>query len=900
MKYFITLLGILCLQPLWGQLDADLFNRLRDSAQTAFVESRFEDCVEITDHLADTLRRSGDYQGYVMFSMYNGWTHLIQLRDVKAAERYAVRALDTMHATVGESFPHLPDLYSLLSGVYHQKGNFEKGIEYQEKGLFILQERGMTGQYPEYVQQSNLGLAYLEHQRYQTALPYLRHGLSILEGLRTQYPDDTNLMILLSKEYAKIASCLIGLNDTTGALADARRGWHYRNMTGIADSHQFHNINLIMALAHSHAGHRDSAMFYFRQLDTLVHRHFQTAPVRIAGMYREMAEHELRYADLERALACNDSALRALGLELAADQHLSTDTMASSYCYHCEPAYFEQRVRILFRMGKSGDDARQHLQAALTTAERGLARLEDLRATLNYREGSKQALFDQYASLYSYGGLAAARLYAMTHDMELLERSFALSEAAKASVLLEALLATDAVAALTEEEQRLEEDLAIELIRCEGLYEAALAAQDTLGAVAVANGALFRARQGYDAFVESLRSDHPEYFDAVYASDVVDAGEVQALLAEDEVLLSYVVHEQENVLQIFAIDHQGIQNYTQPWSDSTEQQIVQFVNALDNRLLVQNRRRRAFIQASHDLYATLLEAPLRSGEEYSKLIIIPNGPLVMLPFEVLVQNQTDLPFDKLDYVLRDKVISYQYSSPLLVRSRTRDTDYTRELLAFAPVFDGAGQVHSVAVRDQTGLDTSYTSVTHDGWAALPQSEAEVQQISALFAPDAVVHYTRAAATETALRAALQVPTRFIHIASHSFANYVDPRYSGIACAAEDGSADGILRANEIAGIRSRSDLVVMSSCESGKGPLRRGEGMIGLNRSFIQQGARCVLFSHWKVDDQATSRLMVSFYAEVQAGKSYAEALRLAKLAMINDPVSATPAYWSAFTLIGS
>lgn len=97
-----------------------------------------------------------------------------------------------------------------------------------------------------------------------------------------------------------------------------------------------------------------------------------------------------------------------------------------------------------------------------------------------------------------------------------------------------------------------------------------------------------------------------------------------------------------------------------------------------------------------------------------------------------------------------------------------------------------------------------------------------------------------------------------------------------------------------------ADLVVLSSCESGVGPLLAGEGMVGLNRSFLQAGVPNLVFSLWKIDDLATSQRMVKFYQEFLSGKSYAEALRIAKLSLLESPETALPAYWASFMMIGS
>ena len=103
---------------------------------------------------------------------------------------------------------------------------------------------------------------------------------------------------------------------------------------------------------------------------------------------------------------------------------------------------------------------------------------------------------------------------------------------------------------------------------------------------------------------------------------------------------------------------------------------------------------------------------------------------------------------------------------------------------------------------------------------------------------------------------------------------------------------------------SGCELVVLSACESGLGTARGGEGMIGLRRSFRIAGARSVISSLWKVNDEATAELMKAFYQNLWVkGLGKMEALRTAQLSMLekNRRVHKRPlpATWGAFVLDG-
>jgi len=120
--------------------------------------------------------------------------------------------------------------------------------------------------------------------------------------------------------------------------------------------------------------------------------------------------------------------------------------------------------------------------------------------------------------------------------------------------------------------------------------------------------------------------------------------------------------------------------------------------------------------------------------------------------------------------------------------------------------------------------------------------------------------------------------------------------------------DGLVRAGEVVREwRLNAELVVLSACETGLGKKVVGEGYVGFAHAFLQAGARSVLVSLWKVDDEATGLLMRRFYEGwLERGLRKAEALRQAKrwLRAREDERGrqrfAHPYYWSAFVLIGA
>jgi CHAT domain-containing protein len=243
-------------------------------------------------------------------------------------------------------------------------------------------------------------------------------------------------------------------------------------------------------------------------------------------------------------------------------------------------------------------------------------------------------------------------------------------------------------------------------------------------------------------------------------------------------------------------------------------------------------------------------------------------------------------------------------------SEQTDNKNLLDFAGFAPVFKSDNKYAIATQRDgfagKYGSDTTYLEPLRGQqyFRELPNSEEEVTQIASLFkqANRTAVTYTYGQSTKTAFKN--EGPRyNILHIATHAFANNKEPELSWLAFANKDSTLtntqndDGVLYAGEIYGLSLNAGLIVLSACETGVGKVIKGEGIMSLSRSLMYAGVSNIILSLWRVGDLDSKVLMIEFYKANISGKSYADALRTAKLSMLKKKSS--PKSWAGFVLFG-
>jgi CHAT domain-containing protein len=188
---------------------------------------------------------------------------------------------------------------------------------------------------------------------------------------------------------------------------------------------------------------------------------------------------------------------------------------------------------------------------------------------------------------------------------------------------------------------------------------------------------------------------------------------------------------------------------------------------------------------------------------------------------------------------------------------------------------------------------------------LPEAEQEVRTLRRLYGESRSRVYIGAQAREERVKTEAG-RARILHFATHGTLNNASPMYSHLALAQGGAKEDGLLEAWELMQLDLKADLAVLSACETARGRIGAGEGMIGLSWAMFIAGVPTIVVSQWKVEAAATRDLMVNFHrgliSQPEGGKARtlkSEALRQSALKLLKEPETRHPFYWAGFVLVG-
>ena len=402
---------------------------------------------------------------------------------------------------------------------------------------------------------------------------------------------------------------------------------------------------------------------------------------------------------------------------------------------------------------------------------------------------------------------------------------------------------------------------------------------------------LDKARLNYQAFQNALYTAHPELKTQRGEASIINHQELAGLLPNaSSVLLEYVVTDEQTFL--FAITKPAenaaaqIQVYTLPIKRA---ELVKQIESFRQQLATRDLGFRVSASKLYDLLLKPAQAQLRSK---TNVVIAPDSNLWDLPFQALVN-------DSGRFFIEDAAITYAPSLTVL-REMTRrrlnqpTTRAPTTLLAFGnPIAGGEKANHSGASLRDSNLDP------------LPEAGEEVKTLARLYGAARSKVYVGAEAREDRVKSEAG-QAGILHFTTHGTLNNASPMYSYLTLAEGGPNDDGLLEAWELMQLDLKAELAVLSACETARGRIGAGEGVIGFSWAMFIAGVPSIVVSQWKVESAGTRDLMVNFHRSLiqpvgpkQTKSTKSDALRQAALKLMRNPQTSHPFYWAGFVLVG-
>ncbi len=803
------------------------------------------------------------------------------------------KSLDIFIHTVGEDHYRTAVVYNELANIFYTTGEFDHAADYFKRSLDI--KKNVYGKV-----HSSIGVA---HENLASALFSLG---KVKESLEISKIAEEIFHETLQEDHPRFANSYINM----GACYKSSENWpqalkYFDKALQILKKNNPRNPEILKSLWHLGdvylaIGDSVNSFLSLQNACSKSTELFKDRHPCIVDSYFNLGKFHSKHGNTINALMHYQKAIIQACSNFS-NLDWQTNPIRNDIIHHYQvlPVLIEKaRMISTFDML---DDEQSSLVLAYSTYRLAADVLDDLRQSY-LAEKSKLVIVDSYSYFFDDALDVLFRLQKYRPDFSVRE-AFALAEKKRATALWETLSKSQA--------ERLagipDSLLALELKIREKIAHFEISLSKELENIVPDSAKLqllethiFDQRLKFQTLLKKIESSYPAYYENKYQSKIYDYKEIQTRLDFNTTLVEYTLSD--DALFSLVVTPDTI-HFAKIKLNEFLESIDQFRHTITNRT---SRGKSSFLKYSHHLYQILVK-PIEQHLQREKVVLIPDGKLFYIPFEALVTSyHPDSSWHDQPFWVNEKEISYHYSATLF--STLKDTlpsSGVNSFVGFAPVFmdQSSEQSNQNLLANPQVKDLMHSSRSVDSetnrFLPLPETRKELFAIEKLQNRQCkTAIFINKEANETNFKNLKKHDV--VHIASHAFFNEKNPALSGIAFAKESNSdEDGILYSSEIYNLDLDCDLVVLSSCEGGVGPLVKGEGLMALGRGFMWSGAENIIFSLWKADDYMTRHLMEQFYTHLQKEQSFSKPLTLAKRAFLQNPELALPAFWSSFILVG-
>ncbi|TPN83044.1 CHAT domain-containing protein [Aquimarina algicola] len=832
------------------------------------------------------------------------------------ALRYFNKALKVLNKKSERLFS---SIYNEIGIINLKKGWYNKSLQYFEKALIISKK--ILGKHHSRIsaRYNNIGLVYQHQGKYNKAISYYNKANEIyIEILGKNHT-------AVARVYNNIANCYKAKKEYT--LAD----YFYKKALQIRINKYGENHHETSYTYHDLAGicivkkEYDTALSFYKKA-LKIHKHFfgntnyNVSDINnaIAHVYRLKKEYhnalEILLKSIEVRLLTDGKhhPRTAKSYNLIAktyhqkkdyknallyyDKAITANTKSQENLTHHNVdfgQYLDLNILLQTYQGKAKVLRDQHQENHnLTSLEESIkiyhktdTLIKSIRQTLqNYQD--KITFADLTQKVYEGAIQAQLQYYNVTQNQEALEQAFLYSEKSKANALKGLLAASNAKSfiglptTIQNAEKNLKTDYAF--YTSEITNEWNMQHPDSTKIVAYENQ-LFNIGRKLDSLTQHIAKKYPKYYQLQHKNDSISIADIQKNLDTHTTIVEFFTSD--STTYVFTVSKNSIKATT-----LATPKLEENIKKLRKSIITQETF--AFKTLSHQIYKQII-SPIKKQLTGDQIIIIPDGPLWHLNFELLLtENDASNNPRNLSYLLKTHAIGYASSAKLLFTTRPKKDKLSKnrqECLAFS-FSDSLYKVNSETISLATLRDTH---------ADLPGTREEIKAISEII--EGQYYYGNQAIETNFKEHASQY--NILHLALHGEIDNERPENSRLLFTKnQDAIEDNYLYSHELFALNIPAELAVLSACNTGDGKIAKGEGIMSIGNAFQYAGTKSLLLTSWEVSDQTTPELMKYFYINLKKGMNKIKALQQAKLQYLThaDINRTDPFYWGGFYLIGN
>ncbi|MCF8248105.1 MAG: CHAT domain-containing protein [Saprospiraceae bacterium] len=868
----------------------------------------YEKALSIYQQLPGTEREKGMAAAY-----HNLGSLYVRSQNFPKAMEALGHALELKKKVFGPSAPSTLGTIGLQADTWLLMGNLNKALELQQTIVRIAtaanDEEGLASSYRE------ISKIYQRKKDYKTAEEYIRKAIEIYgknpeRNLQNEAFCEHQMgnVVKDGGRYAESIHWFESAIEKQDKIGDIPNLHSAISTVNIAKAHNY-LMNYPMALkVYQQAWDMFDKTLpkdhprYVELWLSIGASYYDNNDLKAAGKYYLMAynlaKKVLPEKSFDRAQTCfyltqtTEDFLKALSLCQEGLQRISTDFVSKTlfdnppieniYQEQVGLRLFQQKIAILARAYDETCD-KLYLEKALETTLVASDLVDLLRQSF-FTESAKTYLGEKARKIYEAGVLVAFHLQEIQLNPVYLEQAFELMEKSRSLILLEELHNATAsqLVKIPDSLAFQREFLKKEILLLETQFQ--LAGNDMEKTQKI-NEQLFATKGKYNDLEKYFGQYFPEISKLMKNMEAIKLPDVQAKLKNGEVILEYLVAENDLFLLKITKDKAELSNT--PLPQNFQAQITDFVQSIKDPVLAANAGMGLgvyldFTKKSRVIYELLIGRQLNGTEK--NILIIPDLWLSYLPFEILLTNDgfstEKVDYSTLPYLFRTYPVRYAFSANLQFDRSANTKFQNAKVLAYAPAYQGDSNTRS-------GANGSFPKLT--------QTTTEVAEIQSLMGG---TKQTGQLASEKNFKA--EAPDYgILHLAMHAQTDEENPMVSGLIYTETTDGEDGILHTYELMGMKLNAQLAVLSACNTGSGKLATGEGVMSLARAFRHAGCPNIVMSLWQADDEATGKIMLGFYAALKKGLPKDVALQQAKLNYLASNRKTFPYYWSEFVLLG-